>query len=126
MKFINGDFIKNFGLEERDRENSQVSPATWIDLVIYIFGGIGIYFGASLIVGIFITEFTIWTTVGIAALNFLCLAGSTYFFGVLRGKISWESMGLVWSSKIIRLALVGVVVAVLILPLRFGAAIFLI
>ena len=122
MKFIRDEYLKYFSLKDRNVGDTPTSPATWIDLVIYIFGGIGIYFSASLIVGLFISEFTIWITFGIALLNFLCLAGSTYIFGLIRGKISWKSMGLVWDSGVAKFALIGTIVAVVILPLRFGAA----
>jgi len=93
-------------------------PAQGKDLLIYLFGGVGIYFLASMTVGLFITEINLGTTLIIALLNFICLAGSVYLFGIRRKKISLESMGLVPPRKLLHYALVGGGLAIGILPLR--------
>jgi len=93
-------------------------PAKGTDLLIYLFGGVGLYFLASLVAGLFITEINLVTTLIISVLNFVCLAGSVYFFGIRRKKISLESMGLVPPRKILQYALIGGGLAIGILPLR--------
>lgn len=96
-----------------------ILPATGKDLFIYLFGGIGLYFLASFIAGLFIKEFNLTTTLIISILNFGCLAGSVYIFGILRKKISWKSLGVFPSKNILKYAVIGGGLAVAILPLRF-------
>ena len=93
-------------------------PAKGTDLFLYLFGGVGLYFLASIIAGFFINEINLATTLIVSVLNFVCLAGSVYFFGVKRKKISWESLGLVPPRKLLQYALIGGGLAIGILPLR--------
>ena len=93
-------------------------PAKGPDLFIYLFGGVGLYFLASMVAGIFIREINLVTTLVISALNFVCLTGSVYFFGIKRKKISLESMGLLPPRKLLNYALIGGGLAIAILPVR--------
>jgi len=97
---------------------TEIIPAKTTDIFIYLFGGIGIYFLASLVAGFFITEINLATTLIISVLNFACLTGSVYFFGIKRKKISLGSMGLDPPRKLLHYALIGGGVAIGILPLR--------
>lgn len=97
----------------------QLRQAKWGDLFIYLFGGIGLYFLASLAIGLFIQEMNIWATFLMGALNFLCLSGAVYLFGVRRKKISWESLGLFPAKNLTKYAKFGALLAFLILPYRF-------
>lgn len=106
----------------------QLRPAKWGDLFIYLVGGLGIYFLASLAVGLLLTEMNVWTTFILGVLNFASLAGSVYLFGIRRKKISWESLGLFPASNLKRYALIGTGLAVAVLPVRLilaAAIIFL-
>lgn len=96
----------------------QLRPAQWGDLFIYLFGGVGLYFLASLLLGMFIREMNVWTTFVLGLLNFFCLTAGVYLFGVKRKKLSWESLGLVPPRNLKRLALLGAGLAVLVIPLR--------
>ncbi len=93
-------------------------PASWLDLVIYVGGGVGLYFLASLAASSFITEINLAATISIALLNFIFLTGSVYVFGVLRNKVSWKSIGVSPAENLKRYALIGVGLAVAIIPLR--------
>jgi len=93
-------------------------PAKGNDLVLYLFGGVGLYFLASITAGFFINEINLGTTLIISVLNFVCLTGSVYFFGVKRKKISWASMGLKPPRNILKYALLGGGLAIGILPVR--------
>ena len=105
--------------EESSSSEKNLLPATGNDLLLYIVGGVGLYFLASFIAGIFIQEFNIFTTLIISLLNFVCLAGSVYYFGIKRKKISWQSLGIIPPRNFLLYALVGSGLAIAILPLRF-------
>lgn len=104
----------------------QLKPAVWGDLFIYLVGGLGLYFLASLALGFFFSEMNIWTTFLLGVLNFLCLAGSVYLFGVLRKKMSWESLGLLPLKGLKRYAKFGAAISIAVLPYRFLPAIVII
>ncbi len=100
-------------------EEETLVPAKGFDLFIYIFGGVGLYFLASLVVGVYlIEEINLTTTMIISLLNFICLAGSVVAFGVLRKKISFRSLGMLPLRNLRRYALIGGGLAIAILPLR--------
>jgi len=111
--------IEKVGGVQEDSSGSSLMPATGMDLAIYLMGGIGLYFLASLVLGFFIDEINLTTTLLISFLNFLCLAGSVYLFGILRKKISWQSLGIFPPKNVLQYALIGGGLAVAILPLRF-------
>ena len=100
-------------------ETTNLVPAKGRDLLIYIFGGVGLYFLASVLLGMFITEITLVTTILIALLNFMTLGGSVYVFGILRKKVSLKSLGLWPAQNLLQYALIGGGLAIAILPLRF-------
>jgi membrane protease YdiL (CAAX protease family) len=91
-------------------------------LLIYLLGGIGLYFLASIGVGMLFQTITLGTAMLVAVLNFFVLAGSVYLLGVRRKKLSWESIGLVPPRELGRQALIGAGLAVAILPVRLLAA----
>ena len=71
-----------------------VTPAPWRDLIVYVVGGFGVFLLASLILGRVIHQFTIWTSLAIYLVNFICLGGSVYVWGIRRHKFSWSDIGL--------------------------------
>ncbi len=98
-------------------QEEALKPVTWLDLVIYLLGGVGLYFLAGVALSLVFAEINLAVAVLSAVLNFLALAGATYFLGVRRGKISWESLGLTSRENWVRDALIGSVLAVgLLLP----------
>jgi len=105
--------------EELASSEKNLLPANGKDLLLYIVGGVGLYFLASFIAGIYIREFNIFTTLIISLLNFFCLAGSVYYFGIRRKKISWQSLGIIPPRNFLLYALVGSGLALAVLPLRF-------
>jgi membrane protease YdiL (CAAX protease family) len=99
-------------------------PSVWSDLLIYLIGGVGLYFLAGIGIGYFIQEVNLQAALLISVSNFLVLGGSLYLFGVRRNKLSWKSIGLFPPKDLGRQAMIGVALAVGILPLRMiGGAI---
>jgi membrane protease YdiL (CAAX protease family) len=66
----------------------------WLDLALYLVGGVGVYIGLSMLAGQFIHAGSVWRTYAALLLNVICLAGSVYVFGILRRRMTWDSMGL--------------------------------
>jgi len=89
-----------------------LTPVTWLDLLFYLLGGVGLYFIAGLVLGIVFTEINLSVLLLSTVLNFIALAGSTYWLGVRRGKISWKSLGLTRRENWGRDALIGTALAV--------------
>ena len=81
-------------------------PANWKDLLLYLVGCVGSYFLFSLIVAMIYGELNLTVTFLGALLNFLCFTGGVYLFGVRRGKLSWQGIGLL-PAKNFMLAVVG-------------------
>ena len=104
-------------VQEEQQETGR-RPAKWSDLLIYLFGGVGLYFLASLGASYFITEINLTATLLVALLNFIFLAGSVYLFGILRKKISWQSLGIWPPNNLKRYALIGAGLAVAVIPVR--------
>jgi membrane protease YdiL (CAAX protease family) len=103
---------------QSDQPAQELTTATWSDLALYFFGGLGLYFLASFAVTLIFPEVNLIVAVLIGVLNFLVLAGSVYLFGVRRRKLTWESIGLMPPENLLRYALIGAGLAVAILPLR--------
>jgi membrane protease YdiL (CAAX protease family) len=114
---------QEFDLSHTDgpEAESGLIPAEWPDLVIYILGGIGLYFLASVFLGYFIQEISLTVTILISVLNFLILSGSVYLLGIRRKKLSWKVLGLDSTGNLKRHALIGAGLAVAILPIRIVA-----
>lgn len=89
----------------------EIRPATWWDLAIYIFGGFGLYLGASLLAGLYFSEITLGLLVTASVLNFVCLGGSVFLFGILRKKVALSSMGLFPIKDLLKWAIVGALIA---------------
>lgn len=101
--------------DQQQNMNEGLIPVKWVDLLIYIAGGFGMYFLASLAIGLLFTEITLVMVVLIAVLNFLVLAGSVYLLGIKRKKLSWTSLGLVTEKFQPKHALIGAGLAVVLL-----------
>ena len=108
---------------------SAESKPRWRELVLYLGVGFGLYFLATLpllfFVGSDLSEIPQWVTVAIGILNAVCLTGTVYLTGIRRGKISWGGLGFVPPKMEIQWCIIGVVVAVGLMPIRalIGAAI---
>ncbi len=109
---------------EQEQPEDGLIPAKWSDLAIYIVGGFGLYFLASLVLGLFIDEITLQVTVLISVLNFAVLAGSVYVLAILRRKLSWSRLGLLPEKFQLTHALIGTALAALLLIPRGIAALF--
>lgn len=118
MDDISSDTIISEGPKDMLGAQTNLKPATWSDIALYILGGFGIYSAASFLVGLAFQEITLGLTFTVTVVNFLCLAGSVFLFGVLRKKVSWASMGLIPLKNILKWAILGAIIAVAIIPLR--------
>ncbi len=94
----------------------------WTELALYLFVGFGLYFLATLLLLLFVggdfSEVTIGLTVAIGVLNAVCLIGTVYLTGVLRGKISWAGLGFIPPKMEINWLLIAVVVSMVLIPAR--------
>lgn len=92
--------------------------SNWIDLLIYLFGGFGLFLLVSLGVGWLVREVTLWVTALALLLNIVFIGGGVWVWGVLRGKTSWREMGfwpVHWQWKWLAWA---AVLSVVFMPLR--------
>ena len=100
----------------------QISPATWWDFFIYLFGCVGSYVLFSTAVALIYQELNLTVTFLGALLNFLCFTGGVYLFGVRRGKLSWQGIGLLPAKELLISILGGAVIA---LGLNFFRFVFI-
>jgi membrane protease YdiL (CAAX protease family) len=102
------------------QEDPKQQDQNWFDLLLYIFGGFGLFTLFSILAGAWLQDVqqgTLWVIVAIF-LNVFFLGGSVYAFGVMRGKTSWRAMRfwpMIWRWKWIFLT-VGITLAIL--PIR--------
>ena len=101
--------------------SSELVQPKWTDLLVYLFGGVGLYFLVSIGVGLLFPEITLGAVVLVSLSNFVVLAGSVYLFGVRRQKMSWESIGLVPPQNLGKHFLIGAGLALIVLPVRLVA-----
>jgi membrane protease YdiL (CAAX protease family) len=66
----------------------------WVDLLVYLLGGFGVFSLASIVLGFIMQNASIWDTAAVALINFLFIGGSAYYLGVLRHKTSWKTIGI--------------------------------
>jgi membrane protease YdiL (CAAX protease family) len=91
---------------------------SWVDLVLYLIGGFGLFFLASLALS-FVTKIgTLPDTAARYALNFLLFAGAFFFLGIRRGKLSFERVGLNFPRISLGIAAVGILLALSFIPIR--------
>ena len=107
-------------------QTEYIRPATWGDLFLYLFGGLGLLLLTTFIASFFIREMNETATFITIFLNFLCLTGSVVGFGIWRHKLSLRSMGLlIPAKKILLYAGLGSVLAVVaLLPRLMAASVF--
>jgi membrane protease YdiL (CAAX protease family) len=99
---------------------SQPKPAAWLDLILYLVGGFGLFLLVSIGSAYLFTEISILASLALYLLNFLILAGAVYVLGVRRGKISWEGIGFLPPKVQWWWLLVAVAVSVALIPLRIA------
>jgi len=73
-------------------------PASWLELLLYLFAGFGLYLLASIGVGLLFREMSIWVSVTAYALNVIFLGGSMWVLSVWRKKASWSEIG-IWPVR---------------------------
>ena len=71
-------------------------PETWVDFVIYIFGGFGLFILASIGVGLLVvdTKASLLLLFLAVMLNVIFIGGSVIFLGIFRHKTTWKKIGL--------------------------------
>lgn len=99
-------------------ENNQ-PVTTWLDLLLYIVGGMGLFLAVSLGVMLLVgEERPLLLTTGALLANFFTLSAAFYFLGIRRGKISWAETGLKPLRWRWRWALLAIGLALAFIPLR--------
>ncbi len=94
------------------------SPQSWLDLLLYLFIGVGSFILLSGLVGLLFEELSLGVSFLLFLANFVCLGGTTYLLGIRRGKISWAGLGLRPFRWRWRWLAIGVGAAILLLPGR--------
>jgi membrane protease YdiL (CAAX protease family) len=79
---------------ENQHPAPEINPGTWVDLLLYIFIGFGLYVGASILVALPFEEITLTVTLLAILTNFLFIGGGAYVLGIRRDKITWASLGI--------------------------------
>lgn len=95
-----------------------VVPGTWIDLLLYIVLGFGLYVGASILVTLPFQEIDLTVTSLAILTNILFIGGGAYVLGIRRRKITWASLGIsppVWKLSYLLWAFL---LAVGLMPIR--------
>jgi membrane protease YdiL (CAAX protease family) len=103
---------------ETHQRTPDVVPGTWIDLLLYIFLGFGLYVGASILVSLPFQEINLAVTSLAILTNVLFIGGGAYMLGIRRRKITWASLGIsppVWNLSYLLWAFL---LAVGLLPIR--------
>lgn len=96
----------------------QPERASWLDLVLYLAGGFGLFLLASIGVSFLFTEVSILTSLVLYLLNLFVLCGAVYALGVRRGKLTWEEMGFLPPKVQWKWLLAAVVASAVLIPLR--------
>jgi membrane protease YdiL (CAAX protease family) len=94
--------------------------ATWLDLVLYLVGGIGVFVLASTGAQFLFAGTSILASLTLYLLNFVTLTGAVYVWGVHRGKLSWEEMGLLPPKLPWRWLLAAIVASATLIPVRIA------
>ena len=96
------------------------SRGTGWDLVLYFFGGFGLFLVAGIFVGLLFkdTGITLGMTALALILNVIFVGGSAYVLGIRRGKISWAQLGITPPRWQPRYFLLATFVAIGMMPLR--------
>ena len=86
--------MDNFDTTLEQEPAEALSPGTWLDLVLYLTGGVGLFVLAGLAVSYYFPEINFTVTLLAIATNVIFLAGTVYLLGIRRKKLSWKSLGL--------------------------------
>jgi len=105
-----------------DRPASPEPPETWLDLGLYVVGGLGVFMLVSLLIAVVVRRLggqpSLGASVAIYVANFLCLGGATLGLGVWRRKFTWTQLGLARPAWRWYWPLLAVVITLGLLPLR--------
>jgi membrane protease YdiL (CAAX protease family) len=105
-------------IEQTVNESKEIP---WGEFFLYVVVGFGVYFITSLILGFFLQEIDIFTTVAITSLNAGCFIGTVYFVGILRGRTSWAEMGFSVAAIRLKWLVLAALASLAILPVRMLA-----
>lgn len=96
----------------------QLKPSTWLDLILYLAAGFGLFSLAAFGMALIFREFSVLTSLALYLLNVLFLTGTVYVLGVRRGKTTWSEIGflpVVWRWEWL---LVALGISVVFIPVR--------
>lgn len=105
-------------LSAAERSDNRPTPQSWLDLALYLLVGVGSFLLVSTLIASQFQELSLGASFLLFLANFICLGGTTYLLGIRRGKISWAQLGLRPLRWRWQWLLIGVGLAVLLLPGR--------
>jgi hypothetical protein len=106
-------------------QQSTIHNSNWLDLVLYLVIGLGLFFGTGYALRGVLHAGDLASSAVIYSLNVLFFIGTVYLVGVRRGKLSWREIGFApprWKWNWLLLA--GTVVFFL-YPVRIGLALLI-
>lgn len=103
---------------QENRPESAAAPQSWLDLILYLLVGVGTFVLLSAAISGLFEQLSPGVSFLLFLANVVCLGGTTYLLGIRRGKISWASLGLRPFQASWQWLLIGVGLAVLLLPGR--------
>ena len=90
----------------------------WGELVLYIFGGFGVFSLASIGAGYLSQFIGQWSIAVVVLTNAAFIGGSVWYLGVLRGKTSWKEIGFFPTRWNWSWVLVAIGLSVALMPIR--------
>ncbi len=100
-------------------------PSTVGDLILYLFGGFGLFLVASLALSRVSTLGTLSDSLARYLMNLVFLGGGALFWGVRRRRVTWDQLGLSprhWRWMYLWLA---ILISALLNPIRAGLAVLI-
>jgi len=76
-----------------DLEQEMTPHQTWGDFILYLLGGLGLFFFFSVVIGHYFNEINLTVTTLVIISNLVCIGGSVIMLGIVRKRISWVSLG---------------------------------
>lgn len=112
------EFNQSSALPEPQLPNNSPPPQSWLDLALYLLVGVGSFLLVSTLIASQFQELSLGASFLLFLANFTCLGGTTYLLGIRRGKLSWAQLGLRPLRWRWEWLVIGVGLAVLLLPVR--------
>lgn len=111
-------FEQTVAVPEPPQAEPNPPSQSWLDLALYLLVGFGSFLLISALVALQFQELSLGAAFLLFLVNFACFGGTTVLLGVRRGKIRWAQLGLRPLRWRWQWLLMGIGLAVLLLPGR--------